>query len=160
MRCWGARAPTGGVVADVGVGAGAGLVVGEDGGEVGVAARAGEGAGGPCGVARLLCAVVPLYEGHVVLHQRHLLPHHRAVPRLGLLHPDVLGRTWICQAKKNRKAQTGKEVVVIFWKIFMSKTGCVDATHVMRWLSCHLSYQCVRNRCININHLDKCYINN
>lgn len=102
--CRGARAPTGGVVADVGVGAGAGLVVGEDGGEVGVAARAGEGAGGACGVARLLCAVVPLYEGHVVLHQRHILPHHRAVPRFGLLHPDVLGRTWICQAKKNRKA--------------------------------------------------------
>lgn len=102
MRCRGASAPTGGVVADVGVGAGASLVVGEDGGEVGVAAGAGEGAGGACGVARLLCAIVPLYEGHVVLHHRHVLPHHRAVPRLGLLHPDVLRWTWICQAEKKK----------------------------------------------------------
>lgn len=72
----GARAPTGGVVADVGVRAGAGLVVGENSGEVGVAAHAGEGARGARGVTRLLHPVVPLYESHVVLHQRHVVPHH------------------------------------------------------------------------------------
>ena len=42
--------PTGGVVADVGVRAGAGLVVGEDGGEVGVATCAVERACGFRGV--------------------------------------------------------------------------------------------------------------
>lgn len=93
---WAASGPTGGVVADVGVRAGAGLIVGEDGGEVGVATHAEEWACGFSGVTRLLRPVIPLYESHVVLHQWHLIPHHRAVSCLGLLHPDVLRETWIC----------------------------------------------------------------
>lgn len=68
--------PTGGVVADMGVRAGAGLVVGEDRGEVGVAAHAEEWARGFSGVARFLRPIVPLYESYVVLHQRHIVPHH------------------------------------------------------------------------------------
>ena len=64
----GASGPTGGVVADVCVRAGAGLVVGEDGGEVGVATHAGKWTRGFSGVTRILSPVVPLYESHVVLH--------------------------------------------------------------------------------------------
>lgn len=67
--------PTGGVIVDVCVRAGAGLVVGEDGGEVGVATHAEKLAGGFSGVAGHLGPVVPLYESHVVLHQRHVIPH-------------------------------------------------------------------------------------
>lgn len=73
---WVASGPTGGVVADVGVRAGASLIVGEDGGEVGVATHAEEWACGFGGVTRLLRPVIPLYESHVVLHQWHLIPHH------------------------------------------------------------------------------------
>ncbi len=91
----GASCPTGGVVADVCVRAGAGHVVREDGGEVGVATHAEEWAGGFSGVTRHLRPIVPLYEGHVVLHQWHLIPNHRAVACCGLLHPDVLWGTWI-----------------------------------------------------------------
>lgn len=79
--------------------AGAGLVVGEDGGEVGVAAHAEEWARGFGGVAGVLHPVVPLDESNVVLHQWHLVPHHRAVACAGLRHPDVLWRTWICWRK-------------------------------------------------------------
>lgn len=68
--------PTGGVVADMCERAGASLVVGEDGGEVSVATHAEKRAGGSSGVTRFLCAIVPLYESHVVLHQRHFIPHH------------------------------------------------------------------------------------
>lgn len=88
---------TGCVVADICEEAGAGLVVGEHAGEIRVATHAEELAGGLCGVAGLLCPIIPLYESHVVLHQGHLLPHHRAVPGSGLLHPDVLWGTWVCQ---------------------------------------------------------------
>lgn len=71
-----ASGPTGGVVADVGMRAGAGLVVGEDGGEVGEATHAEKWAVGLSGVTRTLYAIVPLNECHVVVHQWYLIPHH------------------------------------------------------------------------------------
>lgn len=92
----GASGRTGGVVADVGVRAGTGLIVGEDGGEVGVATPAGKWTRGSRGVTRLLHPVIPLNESYVVLHHWYLLPHQRTVPCLGLLHPHVLRRTGIC----------------------------------------------------------------
>lgn len=74
--CVGVSGPTGCVVADGGVRAGAGLIVREDGGKVGVATHAGEWTCGLSGVTRLLCPIVSLYESHVVLHHWHLIPHH------------------------------------------------------------------------------------
>lgn len=91
---------TGCVVADMCEEAGAGLVVGKHAGEVCVATHAEKRAGRLCGVARLLIPIIPLYESHIVLHQGHILPHHRAVPRGGLFHPDVLWGTRVCQGHK------------------------------------------------------------
>lgn len=91
------KSHTGGVVADMSIRAGASLVVGEYGSEVGVATHAGKWAGSYTGVTERLHSIIPLYERHVVLHQWHSVPHHGAVTRSGLLHPDVLWRTWVCQ---------------------------------------------------------------
>lgn len=71
-----ASGPTGGVVADMGRRAGAGLVVREDGGEVGKATHAEKWAVGFSGVTGTLCAIVPLNESHVVVYQWYVIPYH------------------------------------------------------------------------------------
>lgn len=70
--------------------AGAGLVVGKDGGEEGEATEAAEMADGVRGVAALLRAVIPLHEGDVEVGKVHLIPHHGAHARLRLFHPHRL----------------------------------------------------------------------
>lgn len=121
---------TGGVVADVGCWAGAGLVVGEDSGEVGVAAHAEEWACGFSGVAGVLHPIVPLDESRVVLHQWHLVPHYRAVACAGLRHPDVLWRTWICW----RKGEEELTMVITCWRKSGTFWEICSVAFLLRWL--------------------------